>query len=421
MTGFASVLLLLSLLVLYAYFSFTETALASVSRFRLKTAADAGKKAAATAEKLLGDYSRTLSSVLLGSNLAGIALTAVVTSMTLANRSRSLAPIVVPAVSAALLLFGDILPKILAAAYADKAALLTARPFAAIKAALWPFVTVFALIVDRATAKWTLKQPEPFATVEELAEIVEVIEDEGVFSENESELIKSAIEFTDIQAKDIMIPRVDLLAFDIEDGARTLLYDDRIMTFSRIPVFKDSIDNIIGILPAKSLMLAAIEAEGAESIDVGSLLTPAVFAHMTRPISSILGEFRRKRLQAAVVVDEYGGTMGMLTLEDIIEEIMGEIFDETDEVREDITRLHDGSFEAGGGVNISDFFDGIGYEPPDFESDYTTLGGWATEILDRFPQAGDSFRSGRLEVTVTKAQAMRVERLKAVLYDDPEE
>ena len=257
-------------------------------------------------------------------------------------------------------------------------------------------------------------------TDEELVSILETIEDEGVFTEQESELIKSAIEFSDVTAADIFIPRVDVTAIDVEDSVEDLLKDEELLSYSRIPVYRDTIDTILGILSTKKLLKAAITTPLSE-IRLEDLLSPPVYVHKTRTISSILSEFRRKHLMMAIVVDEYGGTEGILTLEDILEEIVGEIFDESDDIELDVEQKSDNVYVVDGGTTIEDFFDSIGYRPEHFESEYSTMGGWAVEMLDRFPQKGDHFTWDRFSVTVTEAEALRVETLEVELLPPPEE
>lgn len=425
-----------------AFFSSSELAFASSNKMRLKRAADDGNRAAKAAMSIVEDYTRSVSNILFGNNLVNIALTAIATNYVLKAFGAQYELLSTLAITFVVLLFGEVIPKVLATEFADKLVLLVSRPFKYISVLFKPFVGAVTFLVNKMSPWWTPKEAEPTATVEELSELVEAIEGEGVFTETESDLIRSAIEFTDADAHDIMIPRVDMEAWDIEDALEDLLLDDDLLSYSRIPVYRESIDNIIGVLPTKSLMREVIEQaptdarrpDGRESpdgertecdvvcdIDIESLLMPVVYAHMTRTISSILAELRQKRLQVAIVVDEFGGTMGMLTMEDIFEEIVGDIFDETDDIEEEVVELQNGSFEVDGGANLLDFFGEIGYDPKDFESDYTTVGGWATEVLDRFPEVGDTFTYGRLEVTVTEAQVMRVEKLHVVLKPEDDE
>ena len=283
-----------------------------------------------------------------------------------------------------------------------------------------PVTALVTRIVDRLSKLWTSEEAEPEVTDEELVSILETIEDEGVFTEQESELIKSAIEFSDVTAADIFIPRVDVTAIDVEDSVEDLLKDEDLLSYSRIPVYRDTIDTILGILSTKKLLKAAITTPLSE-IRLEELLSPPVYVHKTRTISSILSEFRRKHLMMAIVVDEYGGTEGILTLEDILEEIVGEIFDESDDIELDVEQKSDNVYVVDGGTTIEDFFDSIDYRPEHFESEYSTMGGWAVEMLDRFPQKGDHFTWDRFSVTVTEAEAHRVETLEVELLPPPEE
>ena len=206
-----------------------------------------------------------------------------------------------------------------------------------------------------------------------------------------------------------MIPRVDVEGFDLDGGTvEDLKKSKDLLSYARFPVYRESMDNVVGILSSKRFIHAVME--GGE-VDLESLLYEPVYVHMTRTISSILAEFRQKHLQMAIVIDEFGGTMGILTMEDILEEIVGEIYDERDEVEEDVVR-RGSSFEVDGSANIEDVFEEIGFTDDAFESAYTTVGGWATEVLDKFPEKGDTFTYKALTVTVLEADEHRVEKLR---------
>lgn len=409
---------ILLLLFCSAFFSSSELAFASANKVRLKRAADGGSRAAIIAMALADDYTHSVSSILFGNNLVNIALTAIAANYVLKTLGERYEVFSTAVITFAVLLFGEVLPKVLATEFADRVVLWVSRPFRLISFLFLPFVGAVTFLVTKISPWWTPEGAEPSVTVEELSELLDTIEEEGIFTETETDLIKSAIEFTDSDAHDIMIPRVDMDAWDIEDSIEELLLDDDRLSYSRIPVYRENIDNIVGVLPTRSLMREVIEQDAGGDIDIESLLTPVVYTHMTRTISSILAELRQKRLQVAIVVDEFGGTMGMLTMEDIFEEIVGDIFDETDDIEEEVVELPNGSYEVDGSANLLDFFGEIGYDPKDFESDYTTVGGWATEVLDRFPEAGDRFTYGRLEVAITEAQAMRVEKMHVVLLPE---
>ena len=413
--------LLLVLLVLFsAFFSSSEIAYATASRLRLQNDAENGSKRASRALWITEHFTGFLSTILVGNNLVNIAFSSAMTAMmaeTYGLRGETVAPI---ASTVVLLVFGEIIPKIAGTSQADRLVRIYTRPLRFFMILFKPVTALVTRLVDRLSRLWTSEEQEPEVTDDELVSILETIEDEGVFTEQESELIKSAIEFSDVTAADIFIPRVDVYAFDIEDSVEDLLKDQDMLSYSRIPVYRDTIDHILGILSTKKLLKAAVTTPVAD-IRLEDLLSPPVYVHRTRNISSILSEFRKKHLMMAVVVDEYGGTEGILTLEDILEEIVGDIFDESDDIELDVERKSDNVYKVDGSTNIEDFFDSIGYTPEHFESEYSTMGGWAVEMLDRFPQKGDHFTWDRFSVTVTEAEARRVETLEVELLPPPEE
>ncbi len=413
-------LLLVLLVLLSAFFSSSEIAYATASRLRLQNDAENGSKRAARAMWITEHFTGFLSTILVGNNLVNIAFSSAMTALMVnvyGAGGETIAPI---ASTLVLLIFGEIIPKIAGTSQADRLVRVYTYPLRFFMILFKPVTALVTRIVDRLSKLWTSEEAEPEVTDEELVSILETIEDEGVFTEQESELIKSAIEFSDVTAADIFIPRVDVTAIDVEDSVEDLLKDEDLLSYSRIPVYRDTIDTILGILSTKKLLKAAITTPLSE-IRLEDLLSPPVYVHKTRTISSILSEFRRKHLMMAIVVDEYGGTEGILTLEDILEEIVGEIFDESDDIELDVEQKSDNVYVVDGGTTIEDFFDSIDYRPEHFESEYSTMGGWAVEMLDRFPQKGDHFTWDRFSVTVTEAEALRVETLEVELLPPPEE
>ena len=413
-------LLLVLLVLLSAFFSSSEIAYATASRLRLQNDAENGSKRAARAMWITEHFTGFLSTILVGNNLVNIAFSSAMTALMVnvyGASGEAIAPI---ASTLVLLIFGEIIPKIAGTSQADRLVRVYTYPLRFFMILFKPVTALVTRIVNRLSKLWTSEEAEPEVTDEELVSILETIEDEGVFTEQESELIKSAIEFSDVTAGDIFIPRVDVTAIDAEDSVEDLLKDEDLLSYSRIPVYRDTIDTILGILSTKKLLKAAITTPLSE-IRLEDLLSPPVYVHKTRTISSILSEFRKKHLMMAIVVDEYGGTEGILTLEDILEEIVGDIFDESDDIELDVEQKSDNVYVVDGGTTIEDFFDSIDYRPEHFESEYSTMGGWAIEMLDRFPQKGDHFTWDRFSVTVTEAEARRVETLEVELLPPPEE
>ena len=412
--------LMVLLVLCSAFFSSSEISYATANKLHMHSAAESGDKRAKRAVWISEHFPRFLSTILIGNNLVNIAFSSSMTLL-LAERFGSHGESAAPLLSTAVLLIcGEIIPKIVGTSRADSLVYLYVLPLRFFMGFFRPIVSIVNAIVEKLSRLWTPKTSEPEVTDDELVTILETIEGEGVFTEQESELIKSAIEFSDVTALDIFVPRVDVSAFNLDDGLDTLLQDDDLLSYSRIPVYRETIDNIIGILSTKKLLKAAA-VQPVSEIDVDELLSPAVYVHKTRNISSILKEFRKKHLMMAIVVDEFGGTMGILTLEDILEEIVGDIYDESDEIERDVISEGEDMYTVDGGTNIEDFFEYIDYTPAEFESEYTTMGGWAVEQLDRFPKVGDHFVWDRFDVTITEAETMRVVKMQIRLLPPSED
>ena len=419
---FVLVFLLLSF---SAFFSGSETAFATSNKLRIENNAEKGDKRSKRAKYILDHFTESLSTILVGNNLVNIAASSAVAVIAAelfsssVKKAQSVAAVILTVV---LLIFGEILPKIMASEYSDRIALFVSLPLRILMIVFSPVVFAVSFLVGKISVLWTPKEEQPAVTQNELVTLLEKIEDEGVFSEQEGELIKSAIEFTDVTAREIMVPRVDVEAFDIDDSPDELKNNKNLLKYSRIPVYRETQDNIIGILPVKRFLRACVRDP---HVDISSLLLKPVFVHMTRPISSILVEFHKTHSHMAVVVDEFGGTMGILTMEDILEEIVGDIYDEHDEVERDVlyTDEEHRTFVVDGSMNIYDFFDLVDFNPNlhDFESEYTTVGGWMTELLDRFPEKGDVLEYENLTLTVLSAQSLRVEKIRVVVSDPVEE
>ena len=418
------IVLVVFLICLSAFFSGSEITYATASKPRISHEAEEGDKRAKRAQRIMDDYLHAISTILVGNNLVNIATSSLVTLLCVSHlfKDNARAELYAEIIATLLLLiFGEILPKILCAEHANKLALSFSRPLTHAMIIFKPIVWAVSKLIAAISPLWTPKDGEQSMTDEELAMVVDSIQEEGVFTEAEGELIKSAIEFSDVTAHDILIPRVDVAAYDIETPLSDLLADPEIMTYSRLPVYRESIDHIIGILPMKQLVKAVL-TQGIDKVDVEGMLVQPLFVHMTKNINEILKDFRAQQINMAIVLDEYGGTMGILTTEDILEEIVGEIYDETDEPEEeDVQEVSDGTFLLDGSMNLYDAFDEIGYEPKDFESEYTTLSGWITGLLDHFPAVGDTFSYERISGTVVSVDGMLVEQAEIRIAPAEEE
>ena len=415
-----SILSIFLLIVLSAFFSSSETALTASNKIRIKNAAENGNKRAAAVKKLTDNFTETLSTILLSNNLVNITASTIMTMMFVRFMGETAAAQTLATITITLLLLilGEIYPKLIGAEYCDSYVYFCALPINALSIIFRPLTVSVDLLIKKASVIWTPKEAAPTATTDELVSIVDEMEDDGGFTETEGEIIRGAINFTEKTAKDILTPRVDVLAFDIEDGAEALAKDRELLEYARFPVYRESLDHVIGIITTRSFACEYLRY--GKKTDIESLLTPPLYVHMTREISSILHEMREKKCEMAIVLDEFGGTLGVITVEDIVEEIVGDIFDESDDLEPEFVKEGD-TYYIDGGMNIYDLFDIVDYNDHDFESEYTTVGGWAAEMLNKIPEDGDSFEFDNLFVTVLRVNNMRVEELSVKVSEKEED
>lgn len=404
-----TIIALLFLVVCSAFFSASETAYTSLNLVRMKRMASEGDARAAKVLKLAERYETLLSSILIGNNIVNILASALATVLFVKlfkNNGVSIATLVTTVV---ILLFGEVTPKNIAKEHAE-----------AIAAAFYP--VLFALVKLFTPLNWLLgcwqkligkvvKPAEDHGyTEEELITIVEEAENEGGIDAHESELIRSAIEFTDVDVEEILTPRVDIQAIDIEADNDEIAEQFQQGGYSRLPVYQETVDNIVGILHEKDFYA------NRDKATVKELMSTPTFVMQNTKVSDLLKMLQKTKSHMAVVVDEYDGVLGIVTMEDILEELVGEIWDEHDEVIEEYRELPDGSYLVDGGANLDDMLELFDIHQ---EYDPVTVNGWVQEELGRFPKAGDSFECNGLRVTVEKAEKrrateVRVERMEPV-------
>lgn len=415
MVNILIMIIIIILIILSAFFSSCEIVYSSVSKFKLKNAEEMGNKGATSALKIIDNYSSTLATVLVGNNIVNIlagSLGTVIASDIFGPTSGPVISTIV--LTVLLLIFGEILPKVLGKRFNYSLSFFYIPILKFFSFILFPLSWIVSNITQ-GIFKNKEEEKLPTATDEELITIVDELEEEGIIDEDDEELIKSAIDFCDVSAHEIMIPRVDVFAIDIDDSQDEILKNEEIYKFSRVPVYEGSIDNIIGVLNTTDLMKINL---ANEKVDLHKLLMAPFFVHKTKSISSILTELKTTHIHLAIVVDEFGGTMGILTLEDIVEELIGDVFDELDEVTEDYTEIDDTTYLVDGDMNIYDFFELIGYDEEDFVAEYTTVGGWCTDILQKFPEPNEEFTFENIVVTIMEVDKMRVEKVKVHILNN---
>ena len=393
------------------YFSSSEMAYSSCNRMRLESARDGGSKKAAIAVKIINRFDDTLSAILIGNNLVNIAASSIgsVLVILVAGDDRY-AWVSTVVITVLIVIFGETMPKIIAKTSANRIALSHARFIRALTIVLMPLIWVVVGLVRLLTAglKGEETSSDEDAAAMELSSIIETAEDEDVLDEDRSELVQAAIEFSDVMAYEVMTARVDVVALDIDDDWNELLATIGSAPYSRIPVYEDSIDNVIGVLYLNHFLKALTDEKNP---DIRSMLMPPCYVYKTMKMPAVLSELRRAKQHLAVVTDEYGGTLGVLSMEDVLEQLVGEIWDDTDEVEEEIVERPDGQYELDGDMVISDFLELVGIKEKDFEADSETVGGWTIEMFGAFPKVGDSFRYEDMSVTVLEMDGLRVEKV----------
>lgn len=426
-------------LCLSAFFSASEMAYSSCNSMRLESIKDdkgKGWKKAATAMKIVENFDQALSAILIGNNLVNIAASSmssvlVIIVMTAAGLNPDnygwLSTLVITIL---VIIFGETMPKISAKRNATKIAMRNA-PFVnflmiVFKPIIWIVVKTIALITKPLKGEEDANQEE---SVEELQSIIETAEDEGIIDEDDSNLMQAAIDFADKSAMDVMTARVDVCAIDIEDSWKDIKATIDSSIYSRLPVYEGTIDNVIGILHLNKLFktLANIEEQGKAideeeaPIDIRTLLMPPCYVYKTMKLPKVLNQLKGAKQHLAIVTDEYSGTLGVVSMEDVLEQIVGEIYDETDVVEPELVKHNDTEFEVDGGMPVADLLELAGINEDDFDADSNTVGGWTIESIGSFPNEGDSFTYRNMTIKVLKMDGMRVEKVMVKIDPKAEE
>lgn len=410
---------ILLLVVLSGIFSGTEIAMTSLNQLRMRRAAQSGDAGAKRIVRVLDDFDMMLSTILAGNDLVNIAASSLAAMIALRIAGEGAVTASGVLVTVLILIFGEIYPKILAKRHNERFARVTAPALGALMRVLRPVLIGVVRASDAIAKIWHGKgRTRETITEDEFSEILNTVEDEGVLDEETSDLVQSAMEFDDLGANDAMTPRVDMVTVDLDDPPQEILRKVVDSEYSRIPVWRDTIDNIVGILPVKSYLLDMAE-DG--KCDIEKILMPALFVHQTMTLDDVLKTMREKHMHIAIVLDEFGGTQGMLTMEDVLEQLVGEIWDESDEITEECRKVSDSEYICSGMMTLHEFFDAADLDERDVDSEYTTMGGWAVEMLDAQPKEGKSFSFDRLEVTVLKMDGMRVDSLRVRIRESGEE
>lgn len=384
-----------------------EISIASVSKVRIKTMADRGDNRAKKVLYALDNFDKAISTLLICTNIVHISTASIVTMAV--TRRWGVSAVSISTIITTIVIFfaGEMLPKSVAKKYSERCSLATGGLLVFFMRLFSPLSKLLAMFGD-AVSKLTHDEAQISVTEDELYDIIEDMTEEGTLNEEQGELISSALQFGNVTVESILTPRVDLAAIDIRMTSAQIMEFIKPQTHSRLPVYEGSIDNIIGVLQIRTFIKAYLR-EG-DALDIRKLLDEVFFIHQSANIDELLPIMSKRKLNMAVVTDNYGGTLGVVTVEDILEELVGEIWDEDDVVEENIVKLDDVSYKVDSEVTVDTVFEEIGFEDPEEDGELINklMGEWAYEQFTAIPRPGDSFGYNGLGVTVSEMEHNRI-------------
>ncbi|KOA20628.1 hemolysin C [Clostridium homopropionicum DSM 5847] len=398
-----------------AFFSASETALMSLSKIRIRHMVDENVKGAKLVSKLVENPGKLLSAILIGNNVVNIGASALATSIAISLFKDKGVGISTAVMTVLVLIFGEITPKSLAARNSEKFSLMVAKPIYLITIVLKPVSIIFTFITNGIGKVFgsRVEMGKPYITEEELKTIVDVSHEEGVLEVEEKQMIYNVFEFGDSQVKDVMVPRTDMIAIEVETSYEDLVEVFKKEQFSRMPVYKDTTDNIIGILHIKNLLFLDMDRE---NFDIRKYMVKPYFTYEYKPTAELFSEMRKNRIAMTVVMDEYGGTAGLITMEDLVEEIVGDIEDEYDEEpHEEIEVIKEDEYIVDGSTKIDVVNEMIGtnIESEDFDS----IGGFVIGEIGGFPEKGETVECGNIKFIIEDIDKNRIKKLKILTLD----
>ena len=403
---------ILILILFSAFFSSAETAFSTVNTIRIKHSAEKGDKRAKTTLYVTENYDKAITTILIGNNIVNIGCSSLATVLCINLFGDMGAAISTGAVTLLVLTFGEVLPKCIAKEHAEIFCLSCAKSLRILMAVFSPFVFLFIKMKTFVLNRLSKGEAIPSVTEDELKFIIESIEEEGVLEEQESDLLQSALDFDEKTVQEILTPRVDITAINIADNIDDifkLIVDER---YSRIPVYEDKIDNIIGILHTREFL--EIIAQG-KTPNILTLIQAPHFVYKTKKLSKVLTDFKHNRRNIAIVTDDYGGTVGIVTMEDLLEELVGEIWDEDEEIEHHFKPLNNGGYEISGDMDLDEMLALFELANNVLEANSVSVGGWIFEHLGTIPEPGKSFNYKMLSFTVKEVEEQRITKVDIIL------
>ncbi|MGN0588601.1 MAG: hemolysin family protein [Ruminiclostridium sp.] len=415
-----TLIFIIILILASSFFSASETAYTSANKIRLRSLADEGKKSAERALKIISRYDKILTTILVGNNIVNILTSSLATVMCIALWGDNGSLISTLSVTIVVLIFGEILPKTIAKAHAERFACAISGIMNFLMIVFTPISALFLLLQRLATKLFCSKNKEVSMTEQELIHIIEEIEDEGVLEEQESSLVRSALTFDETLVSSILTPRVNVVAIEINSDIENVKEIFTREEYSRIPVYEKTIDHIVGVVTRKELFENLVHKK---SFYLRDIIQETLYVPSLSKISDVLKQMQKKKIHLAVVVDQYGGTEGIVTLEDVLEELVGEIYDESDEIKSPVTFLSENVFETGGDLSRNDFNRYFENRGDNFriDSDSNTVGGWIFELFGKIPEEGEVVTTENFIITVKSIKNFRVDRLRFEILKKDEE
>ncbi|MBR1708222.1 MAG: HlyC/CorC family transporter [Clostridia bacterium] len=410
-TLYITVFCIIACILLSGFFSASEMAFSSCNKIRVEHIAEEGDRRANWILKILERFDDFLSTILVGNNLVNIAASSAGSVLAILLFGEKYVWAVTAVITLLIIVFGETVPKIAAKKSPTKFSLRYAGPIRFLSILFKPVTVPVVFLVNHMSAllKGESDTEDEDAAQQELHSIIDTAENEDVLDEDASELVSAAIDFSDISVSEIMTARVDMMAIDINDPWKDIVRVIGASRYSRIPVYEDSKDNIIGVLSLKHILKAMIDQE---KVDIRSLLLEPCFVYKTMKLPAVLSALKAAQQHLAIVTDEYGGTLGLVSMEDVLEQLVGDIWDETDTVEEEVAIREDGTILMDGDTPISDLLELMKWDEDSFDFESETVGGWCIEVFDAFPVAGQSFVYQNAVITVTKMEGHRVRYIR---------
>ena len=406
-----NIILIILLVAFSAMFSSCETAFSTVNKMRLKNNADQGSAKAAKALRLAESFDNSLTTILIGNNIVNIASTSISTVLftdLFGAKGVGIATVVMTVV---VLIFGEILPKTFAKENSEKCAYFFAGPLSALIVLFTPLSFIFTAIKNTVSKLYSSSEKTPSVTEDELKCIIDEIEEEGVLEESESDLVRSALDFDETIVSEILTPRVKIVGVEINSSIEEIKNVFLTEMYSRLPVYEKNIDNIVGIITQKDFFKMISENRS----DIQNIIQDVVFISEFKLINDALHEMQRSKTHMSVIIDQYGGTKGIITMEDIIEELVGEIYDENDEITPLMTKISDDVYEASGELTVTEMLETLGYPGNYIATNANTVSGWIMELTGHIPDQGELIQNDCFEIRITEMNGKKISKIQITL------